>query len=205
MAITHNYVNNIIVPGFVWHCSSMDSILQSSLECLYSNTNCLTDILLHYINYTAIAVPVPPLNVSNLIRTSSNSTVITLADNLFVEEWITSISHENYFHTCAPSVCQYTYIDRANHLYVVTMFLAVYGGLILSLRLLITLIFKLILRRGHQPELTNNQDGESCRLLFVQSKYNLMFRSNIKYHSSSHLLSKFLWNHPNENHEFQFI
>jgi hypothetical protein len=86
MLISHNMKINITVPGFVWRCSMMDSILQSTLECLYSNTNCLTDILLHYINFSNIAVPVPPLNVSQLIRTSSNSKVVTLVDNLFVEE-----------------------------------------------------------------------------------------------------------------------
>ncbi|CAF3419966.1 unnamed protein product [Rotaria socialis] len=83
----------IIVPGFVWRCYPMDSILSSTLECFYSNTRCLTDILLHYINYSNTAVPVPPLNVSQLIRTTTHSTVATLADNLFVEGWKISWSH----------------------------------------------------------------------------------------------------------------
>ncbi|CAM4751903.1 unnamed protein product [Rotaria magnacalcarata] len=149
MIITHA-AKEIIVPGFVWRCSAMDSILSSTLECLYSNTRCLTDILLRYINYSNTAVPVPPLNVSQLIRTTTHSTVATLADNLFVEEWRISWSHVKYFNLCAPNVCQYTYVKRANYLYVVTMFLAIYGGLSLALSLLAPLMIKLVVRFQHQ-------------------------------------------------------
>jgi hypothetical protein len=161
MLIIHNE-SDIVVPGFVIHCSAMESILQSTLECLYSNTNCLTDVLLYYINYTAIAVPVSPLNISQLIRTSSNSTVAVLADNLFIEEWKTTISHMNYFRACAPSTCHYTYVQRAKYLYIVTVFLAVYGGLIFSLRLLVPLIVKFVLQCRRSPISTDNQNiGES--------------------------------------------
>lgn len=161
MLITHAY-RAYIVPGFVWRCSAMDSVLYSTLECLFSNTNCLKQILLHYMNFTntavAAAVPVPPLKVSQLIRTRSNSTVATLADNLFVEEWKTSVSYLKYFKTCAPRVCQYTYVKRADHLYVITMFLALYGGLTLVLSLLVQLIVQLIVRCRHSSNPTVDQN-----------------------------------------------
>jgi hypothetical protein len=157
MFIDHNETG-IPVPGFVTRCSTIDSILQSTLECLYSNTDCLTDILLYYINYTATAVPVQPLNVSQLIRTSTNSKVAILADNLFIEEWKSTISHLNYFQVCAPNTCQYTYVRRADYLYIVTVFLAVYGGLILSFRLLVPLVVKFFLRCRHRLIPTDEQN-----------------------------------------------
>jgi hypothetical protein len=157
MLIIHNFVTNIDVPGFVRRCTTIDSVLQSTLECLYSDTNCLTDTLLYYINYTTTSVPVPPLNVSQLIRTSSNSKVMTLVDNLFVEEWKSTVSYENYFRSCAPNACQHTYVQRANYLYIITIFLAVYGGLIFSLRLLVPLGVNLALRCRHQSVPTDDQ------------------------------------------------
>lgn len=151
--------SNIVVPGFVLRCSAMDAILQSTLECLYSDTNCLTDILLHYINYTGHAVHVPSLEVSRLIRTSSKSKVAVIADYLFIEEWKSTISHRDYFRVCTPNICQYTYVQRANYLYIVTVFLAVEGGLTLALRLLVPLIVKFALRCRRQSVSTDNQDS----------------------------------------------
>lgn len=151
----------IPVPGFVLRCSTMDSLLQSTLECLYSETNCLQEILLHYINLTATAVPVPPLNSSQLVRTQVNSTIATVMEHLFIEEWKTNISHTHYFHSCAPKQCHYTFIERANRLYIVTVFFAVYGGLTFSLRLLIPLFVKLALRCR---QLYRNRNHHSERL-----------------------------------------
>ncbi len=159
MSIIHNRTIDINVPGFVWRSTIMDSILQSTLECLYSNTDCLTNILFHYLNYTTTVIPVPPLDASQLIRTLNTSKVLTLADNLFVEEWKSTISYKHYFQTCAPSSCQYIYVQRANYFYIVTIFLVVYGGLIFLLRLLVPLAVKLALRnRQHQVVPTNNQN-----------------------------------------------
>lgn len=167
---------SISVPGFVRRCSAMDSILSSTLECFYSNTDCLRKILFRYINYTNTVVPVPPLNVSQLIRSYSNSTVASLADNLFVEDWKISLSHMKYFSTCAPSSCQHTFIKRANHLYVVTMLLAVYGGLTLALNLLVPSMVKFVLR-CRQPTVSVNKRHRSKLLInyLYKYKYDLIY------------------------------
>lgn len=142
-----------MVPGFTWRCSPIQSILHSNLKCLYSDNNCLNDLLLYYINFSATAVPIPPLDPTTLIRTTTNSTVRELADNLFVEQWNSSLSYERYFDSCQPRECQYIYSKRANYVYVFTIFLAIYGGLTLSLRLLVPFVMKYLLgyrRPGHQ-------------------------------------------------------
>jgi hypothetical protein len=43
-------VASYIVPGSVVGCFSVESLLLSTLECLYSNSNCLT-MLLYYTRY----------------------------------------------------------------------------------------------------------------------------------------------------------
>lgn len=148
--INHKNLKRIPVPGFVWRCSTVDTILSSTLECFYSNSNCLKNILLHYINYTNFVGSFEPINASLLIRTQTNSTVATLADNLFVEEWKISVSYMQYFNACAPNLCKYTYGKRANILYVVSMFLSIYGGLTLGLSLLAPLVVKSFLRIQYQ-------------------------------------------------------
>ena len=158
MLITHG-VDTIHVPGFVSRCSAMDSVLHSTLECLYSTTNCLRDTLLYYLNYTTTVVAVAPLQTSQLVRTTRKSTVAILVDNLFVEKWTRSFSYLKYFQACAPSECHYTYVKRANHLYVLTMFLSFYGGLTLVLRLVVKLLLKFIVRCRRSSAL---QTGE-CR------------------------------------------
>jgi hypothetical protein len=154
----------------------MDSVLYSTLECLYSNTNFLEDILLRYINYTNTAVFVPSLNISQLIRTSPNSTVATLAENLFVEEWKTSFSYLKYFKICAPRVCQYTYVKRADRLYVITMFLALYGGLTFVLSLFVQLMVKLMLRCRHPSNSTTDQNMGECH-----TKLNIKVRALMEF------------------------
>ncbi|CAF2956088.1 unnamed protein product [Rotaria sp. Silwood2] len=173
MVIVHA-AKRMTVPGFVWRCSAMDSILSSTLQCLYSNTNCLQFILLRYINYTNVAVPVPPLNISQLIRTSSNSTVSTLADNLFVEEWKKSLSYVQYFNICAPSICWYTYVKRANYLYVIRMFLTVYGGLTLALSLLVPLMVKLVLQCRHQS--VDKENNNIVERISVSERFRTFYQ-----------------------------
>ena len=160
MIISHNRTQHK-VPGFIWRCSPLQSILKTDLRCLYSDNNCLTEFLLYYINFSAHAVPVPPLDPATLIRTKSNSTVGELVDNLFVEEWRSSLSYEKYFESCAPEECQYIYNRRANYLYTLTVFLATYSGLTLTLRLMVPFLLKYLMgyRRPGRPRLAQ-QMGE---------------------------------------------
>ena len=151
MIINHNRTVQK-VPGFLWRCSPLMSILKSDLRCLYSE-ECLIDFLLYHINFSAHAVAVPPLDPATLIRTKSNSTVGELVDNLFVEEWRSSLSYEKYFESCAPEECHYIYNKRANYIYTFTIFLATYSGLTLTLRLMVPLLMKYLMgyrRPGRQ-------------------------------------------------------
>ena len=55
---------------------------------------------------------------------------------LFVEDWSPIIDYSSYFNRCSPSMCTYTIIGRTNLLSAVTLFISLYGGLTIILRLI---------------------------------------------------------------------
>ena len=146
MAIFEDYPKVYTVPGFVWRCTIFESVLKSSLECLYSDTACLGDLLFHYLNYTTTITYIPPLNASAVNKYPTNATIETLTNGIFVEEWIPTIFYENYFRTCAPYECTYTHTEHPSFLYIATTLLAIYGGLTISLRILAPILIQLFVR-----------------------------------------------------------
>ncbi|UJR19439.1 hypothetical protein I4U23_022569 [Adineta vaga] len=136
------------VPGFFVGCYALESILQSSLECLF-DLQCLQLILDYF----------PHSNTSNITYLHRNQTkypidtrVSTLVENLFLEKWITNSSFTNYYNICAPLLCTYSYVRYGNILYIITQILGFYGGLVIVLRLciprLVIWFYKLIYNRS---------------------------------------------------------
>ncbi|CAF2550942.1 unnamed protein product [Rotaria sp. Silwood2] len=141
---------NVTLPGLVIACSPINGLRMSTLECLFSSS-CVNTIL-SYLNYytqldgsppsnftlpTVLSFVITPLNNSIPSRFPRNTLIGTLIDELFIENWQNISSYENYFAACAPSLCRYEYVRRNNAFYVVTSLLALYGGLTVSLRLLV--------------------------------------------------------------------
>ena len=126
----------IVVPGFRVGCYPLDSLLQSTLECLYDR-NCLTMIqsLNSSMNFT-----MTPLN-SN--RSSPNATVQSLVDELFIDDWKTNVSYENYYEICAPLFCSYSVNQRADLIYIVTAAIGFYGGLSTAIEIIAPMMAKI--------------------------------------------------------------
>jgi hypothetical protein len=125
-----------IVSGFFVGCSTVDSLLLSTLECLFDEA-CL-DIIQKYIPFSNI-VGVYALNTSQT-RFALNTSIETIINDLFIEKWSTEQSFSDYFAQCAPILCTYTLVQRNNALYVLTKLLGLYGGLTAVLRLSVPLI-----------------------------------------------------------------
>jgi hypothetical protein len=53
-------------------------------------------------------------------RFKPNSTMKSILDYLMVEQWITNISYEKYYKTCAPISCSYFKNDTYDWLFVLT-------------------------------------------------------------------------------------
>ena len=76
------------------------------------------------------------LNFTDYILHSNktNRTVYDHLSNLFIDEWTVEMNYSAYFHSCNPSICTYTATDTINYSYTITLFISLYGGLILILR-----------------------------------------------------------------------
>ena len=123
------FIGDTIVPGFVVGCFPMESLLRSTLSCLYNQT-CLQ--LINIGNVSSIR----PLNRSLHSRYSINSTVEDLSVEAFMEEWSLNISYSTFFSTCNPAICTYSISQKKDALQVTTILLGLYGGLTLILRFL---------------------------------------------------------------------
>ena len=93
-------------------CYPLQTVLLSSLSCFYS-MDCIYDYWnalsqyyggLEGFHYNK-SFP-SPLN-STLTRFNINDTIETLAYDMFIESWITNVSYERFFNSCAPSYCTY--------------------------------------------------------------------------------------------------
>ena len=101
------------IPGILSGCTSVNSLLLSTLECFYDQT-CIDELLSYFPSperFTAMVL-------SETSHFASNPTIKTLVDQLMVEEWITNISYDKYYDQCAPISCTYSIVERHNVLFI---------------------------------------------------------------------------------------
>ncbi|CAF4164188.1 unnamed protein product, partial [Adineta steineri] len=127
--IKSNSSEKIPIQGLKMGCIPSESFRASTLECFY-NQSCLT-LIQEYTNYKT---RIDPIISSNKSRFSINTSMTELIDHLFIEEWITNINYSTYFEKCLPLSCSYTYIQRFNLLYTITLLLSFQGGLSILLK-----------------------------------------------------------------------
>lgn len=107
------------------------------------------------------------LNSSNLILESENRN-ITVNDhisNLFVDEWSHEMNYSSYFDECFPLSCSYRIRDRKSLSYAITIFISLYGGLIVTLRFVSWLFIRILfqIRKYTNRERTTNRQIESVK------------------------------------------
>jgi len=131
------YSNETTLPGVVSGCLPINGLRLSTLQCFY-DSECLNNLLkalpddYNTFNYT------PQLLNASLSSIFTPTTPLSiLIDELFVERWIRNRNYSNYFTSCAPQSCSYTYVQRNDVLYMITTILGLYGGLTLVLRFII--------------------------------------------------------------------
>ena len=132
-----------VVPGLYIGCLLTESLLQSTLECLYNQT-CI-DQLQSYL-MTASIIRVRALNSSASSRFSTTSIVQKLVDAMMVEEWNSSSAYANYYDECRPSYCTYTYVTRNNGVAIVTILLGLIGGFVTVLKLIVPVAVRVMAR-----------------------------------------------------------
>ncbi|CAF0938019.1 unnamed protein product [Adineta steineri] len=120
-----------IVPGMLVGCLPHDSMLLSTLECFY-NRSCL-DLI-------GVSQAIIPLNATVPSRFRVNTTVNTMFEQLFVETWQNSSNFTSYYNACHPKTCFYTYTQRGNFLYALTILVSLIGGLTTILGIFVSLL-----------------------------------------------------------------
>ncbi|CAF3747101.1 unnamed protein product [Rotaria sp. Silwood1] len=126
------------IPGLMAGCIPLDSMRQSTLECLY-NQSCVNAISLQ----PKFSGPFKALNAS-LSRFPLNSTIESIFnESLFVESWGNQSSFENYYAACAPQSLSYSYQTRFHLSKILTMSVSAFGGLVLAWQLITPLFIKI--------------------------------------------------------------
>lgn len=143
----------IIIPGLVLGCYTIDSLLFSTLECLFEQ-KCIKLLLdMYYFDTIGLFQPldirttrIQPLRKENS-RFSYNTTVKSIVSQLLVEDWKTSKNFTAYYRRCAPHQCTYSIIRRFDTTYMITMMLGFYSGLSVILEIILPHVVRSIRRR----------------------------------------------------------
>ena len=136
----------------------MESLLVSTLESFYNQT--IFDQILMNVNSSRSFARFNPLNPLENSNFSVHSTLETLVENLFVDDWLEKWNYSSYFSQCQPRYCQYNINQRPETLYIITSLLGLYGGLSVVLHLIIPHIVNLLFKQmERRPTLATGQDS----------------------------------------------
>lgn len=145
------------VPNFYTGCYPIRALLYSSLSCFF-DIDCLEIITSAYVSYEALPSSIQLLNTSQLILSTSSTSVLTLTDRLFVEQWDSQVNYSGFYSSCSPLACTYSYIDRPSSLYIFSEALSLIGGLAAVLSILVPTAVRFIMRRVANNTSTSNSE-----------------------------------------------
>ncbi|CAF1433200.1 unnamed protein product [Adineta steineri] len=114
------------VSGVRLGCVILSAVLQSNLSCLYSQT-CISE-LNTYLNDSLSPFNATPLAVASF--SSPFPTIQELVDKLMVDLWNINASYAQYFSSCNPSTCTYTYVHQFDVIFIITTVIAFIGGIV---------------------------------------------------------------------------
>ena len=151
------YVNTpySLVPGLYKACFGLESLLQSTFECLYDQ-NCILNVTGFYQQHW-IPTDFVPLNATLPSRFQPNSLVSTMLAEIFIEYWDYATYYDTYFDSCQPKSCSYEIIRRNNIFESITIVLGLVGGLSVTLKIFtpwIVSLYVALFQKGQ--ELMNN-------------------------------------------------
>ncbi|CAF0805435.1 unnamed protein product [Adineta steineri] len=137
---------SISIKGLKIGCTPSESFRASTLECFY-NQSCI-DLVQQITNQPS------RINLTNSLKSLStnksrfsiNTTIGELINNLFIEQWNTTINYTSYFERCLPLLCSYTYIQQSSFLSIMTHLLTLQGGLAILLRWICPKIVQIVFK-----------------------------------------------------------
>jgi hypothetical protein len=165
-SITNYSRVNTTVPGLVLGCYLIDSVFSSTLECLFERQcmKLLTDM--YFFDVVDLVRPLNNcvLNIQPLRHENSrffpNTTMQSIVEQLFIENWTTSINFEKFYEYCAPKTCTYPTRRRFDTVYMTTKMFGFYGGLSVVLEFVLPLLVKYIRKRwGKRASIHHSTTG----------------------------------------------
>ncbi|CAF4184288.1 unnamed protein product, partial [Adineta steineri] len=151
------------ISGWIRGCLAIDSLLLSTLQCLYEDSDCFPLLLSYIRKYENSGQPsliIQPLVYNPMSRFSPNATVSTMFKEMMIEQWNRSSSYQSFYESCAPIYCTYSKkIRTENFGGVVIKLIATTGGIVALLRIVTPYLIKFIVRlltickkkKQHQP------------------------------------------------------
>ncbi|CAF0819691.1 unnamed protein product [Adineta steineri] len=128
--------------GLVIGCHHLETVLFSSLTCLYS-VQCIKLLRSRFHTLMTTMDHFIKLDVHRT-RFSVNDTIEKIAYEMFIESWSNHTSYERYFNSCSPSYCTYTYYQKSGPLEILTTFLSAYGSLSIAVYFIVPYLIKII-------------------------------------------------------------
>ena len=126
--------STITLPGLIGGCLPLDGLRMSTLECFFDST-CLAT-LGKQLNSTMVP---GQLNISVSTRFPPTTTTLgSMIDELFVEQWSNASNYSSYYQMCSPRACYYKRVEGNSLVYIITFLLGLYGGLTTTIRLVVS-------------------------------------------------------------------
>ena len=129
------------IPGLRVGCMPFTSIIESTLECFYSN-----DCLLHLspgTNQTA-------LNSNITSQFPVDTKIGILIQELFLENLSSRKNFSAFFQACQPNTCTYSYNAKGHIAFIISTILSLVGGLSIALKIfasLVVIIYQIVQKR----------------------------------------------------------
>ena len=111
------------IQGYLVGCTTLESLLASTIQCLYEQT--CVELLTTHLN---LSIPKPALLNSNETRFSSNATINSIAQHMFIETCSSNVSYDQFFEQCHPLSCSVTLTKRNSPISVVTKLFGLYSS-----------------------------------------------------------------------------
>ncbi|UJR12163.1 hypothetical protein I4U23_016340 [Adineta vaga] len=186
-----NYGNNCTagtviwsIPGLVKSCTFFETMLSSDLRCFFNQT-CVNITLSMYNVDMPMRKPLPANTLAMKALDSSirspflpNDKMRTLLEEMMIIDWNFSVNYSGYYTACAPANCVYRLTERFNIIYVITTILGLFGGLNISLKILILVVVRLIIWtkkiRGEQQVMEHRVAPtyhQICSSDFIEEKW----------------------------------
>lgn len=139
------------IPGLVKGCTLIETVFSSDLRCFFNQT-CLNIILAMFNVDMPQRNPLPTdtiglkaLNSSILSPFLPNATLRLIFRELMIVNWKFATDYTGYYTTCAPDMCVYTLTERLDIIYGITTMVGLFGGLVVSFKLFISIGVRLFL------------------------------------------------------------